>query len=247
MVITKKMISTGLFPNVSVWEFERDIGPMWMVEFSNREFGLGRLNWLVIGGAWVAVTLWAVLAGGVGMLIPMGGIASVLVLVLCAPHWTNWVERSIQLDPVNNTFKVVEWLGNKKSKIKITRDLRGPAGWHGFEIKEHPDAEADRQDRALQDPQIKRGGRLTRAEKSHCLYGYFGARGADRVILVTRAEWPNRHSLTEVQEALLWTMEQIAIAGVRRHAGADAVNGPDIGVRTAGGINPPVGIKPPLD
>ena len=54
---------------------------------------------------------------------------------------------------------------------------------------------------------------LTKTERQHCLIGWFGEGGAEQIILCFRAEWPTRHSLMEVQQAVLWAIQQAAGPG----------------------------------
>ena len=247
MVISKKMISTkNDFPNVEVWQFEMTEGPAWTVEFWNREWGLGMKGW-VFAAVLVGFFFWAWLAGrnpeiaGKGTVVLVSILLPLVMLFLIGRQWTKWVWRSIEIVPANNQFRVMRWFNEsgtlfKHGTTEIVKDLDG---WKDMEVRDHPDADYERQERSQQDPQIRTDRRLSRAEKSHVLIGYFGARGADKVILFTRAEWPTRHSLAEVQQAFLWTMEHIA--GWRGDRGPGVARGGNTGIK------PPAGINPPLD
>ena len=77
-------------------------------------------------------------------------------------------------------------------------------------VENHPEAEFERADR------MEKGEKtLKEAEKQHCLIGWFGPGGAEQVVLITRAEWPNLNSLFEVRQAVLWAIS----AGRRRRCG----------------------------
>lgn len=76
--------------------------------------------------------------------------------------------------------------------------------------------------------------RISNEEKSHCLFGMFGIDGAERVVLITRAEWPNYNSLSEVRLAVLWA-KKLAL-------GLDRVvdSTPDISETVDRGMKPPL-------
>jgi hypothetical protein len=77
-------------------------------------------------------------------------------------------------------------------------------------------------------------------QKQHCLFGWFGIGGAQKICLVCKVEWPNKNSLTEAQAAIMWARERAQNDFKTRQTGEAA--GPAAGRRTEEG-----GMKPPLD
>jgi hypothetical protein len=210
------------FPSVTVYRTAGVTGrPIYSVTFRNREFRpVGTVGvFLVIG---LAVMLAGIFAPFFGI-DPETGVsvipAGISLMAFGVWYSLSYIaRRSIELDFEHGEFRVKK--GNKVT-LRKTLMLRNIA------IEAHPDAEREK---------IKEKGQLGRAQKQHCLFGYFGQAGADRTLIVSRYEWPRQFSLMEVQQAVMWTIEK----GAREMAGwmqADALPG-----RT----DVP-GLAPPLD
>jgi hypothetical protein len=198
------------FPTVTVYRTTGASGrPIYSVTFRNKEFrGLGPAYVVVTGG--LALMLLGILSPFFGI-DPERGVIMVPVgmgLMTFGVWWTlSYVaRRSIELDFEQGQFRV-------KKGNKVT--LRKPLMLRNIAIEAHPDAEREH---------IKEKGNLGRAQKQHSLFGYFGQVGADRTLIVSRYEWPRQFSLMEVQQAVIWAIEQ----GAREMAGsmqADALPG----------------------
>src|SRR5690606_18921841 len=105
------------------------------------------------------------------------------------------VERTIELDIGNDRLRVL-----RGSRIDIERPR---SRLDNVTVQPHPDAEFARVSRLEKGRQT-----LMDVEKQHCLIGWFGAGGGKRLVLLCRVEWPNRNSLFEVRQAMLWAMAQ---------------------------------------
>jgi hypothetical protein len=126
------------------------------------------------------------------------------------------VKRAIEIDAGADKLRVL-----KNGRVELERQLSRMAN---LTVEEHPDAEFVRINR------LERGEKkLKDEEKSHCLFGWFGIGGAEQVILITRVEWPNRNSLFEVRQAVIWARELAYGAGA-----------PDLSKPEGDGIKPPL-------
>lgn len=105
------------------------------------------------------------------------------------------VTRTIVLDRAANRFRVL-----RNNKPTYER----PLGMFNLSVDDHPDLEVERNER--REKQQKGPGPL---EKQHCLIGWFGPEGAQRVELVYRVEWPKRYSLQEVAGAVNWMIKHV--------------------------------------
>jgi hypothetical protein len=222
-----KLISTAAdFPNVRVFE---DAGPVYRLAFKNLEQrSLGNQMCWMLGAplAMVAFFAWVVapameidgyreIAGGGGLLF--GG------FILPAIIWR------IGLGPMR-TRCVIE-VDYKADRLRVFRNgrvvvSRQESRLRNTTIASHPMAEWERH---------KKQGKVGPFQKQHCLFGWFGAEGAEKVMLVSRWEWPPQNSLFEVRQAIRWV----------RKRGRDAESAGGENKRT--GRAKPGGMRPPRD
>lgn len=221
----ERITSPADFPTVAVMRTAAPQGTVLTLLFRNREFG-GLREILT------SILAIAVLLVLVPLTVRIGfGFAKVGIPWFVAPLLTGlfyvWLyrrathpslyDREIEIDFGGDALRVLR----NGSKV-LERPLSALAN---VTVENHPDAEFDRTNR--QERGIKT---LRESEMSHCLVGWFGVGGAEQVILLTRAEWPDRRSLFEVQQALVWAKGQGGAADDGRGAPA-----------------PPPTIRPPLD
>ncbi len=238
--MTDKLISTPAdFPNVLVFMRVENARPVMSVVFDNKEFRTWQTTVLALvalvtlaGG--VPTAIWAGMSAS-RMGIPWGyAVAAVAVIgvtsfLMLGKAWT--VPYVIELDMALDRFRVL-----RRGRPKAERELSRLAN---LTVEEHPNTAYARNKRQQQGSQ-----KISEPEKQHCLFGWFGARGAEQVLLVSRAEWPTRHSLMEVQQAIIWAkgmgealIQEAAKAGPEA-AGHRLDGAPLTGER---------GLKPPLD
>ncbi len=204
-------ISTAAdFPRVAVYARAEPTGVVHTVAFSNPEFGTnGRRT---VGGALaLPATVFAIVAV---VTVPFGAfhvnqgwmtvgfifLGAVLVLHLTGIFRT--------FPPYS--YRITVELDFGRDRITVKRNgrrlvQRALSALHNLTVEDHPDAEFSRRNRELRGEK-----RLSNNEKQHCLFGWFGGGGAEQVALVTRMEWPNRNSLYEVRQAILWAIEKSA-------------------------------------
>lgn len=211
------------FPSVKVYMDmnEQGAGPIISITFENLEFeqwkiSLQALATLGLMVLFIPACVAGVQAGPGGLLLP--------IIVGAAFIWS-WrktmgafpVNRTIALDFGRDEMRVLK---NGKAEQQL------PLRWSNLTVEDHPEAEYKRNVR------LERGKKeLTNEEKSHCLVGWFGPGGANRVMLLCRAEWPDRKSLFEVKAAMEWVMGWVA----------------KIEEEVAKSDSGPETIKPPLD
>lgn len=192
------------FPTAAVYAREEPDGPVLTVAFTNYEFGTnGRRT---IGGAlalpamvFAIVAVFTVPFGAFHVnqgWMTLGFIFLGAVLVL---HFTG-IYRTFPPYP----YRIAIELDFGRDRLTVKRNGRRLVerplfALHNLTVDQHPDAEFSRRNRELRGEK-----RLSNNEKQHCLFGWFGAGGAEQVPLVTRMEWPNRNSLFEVRQAILW-------------------------------------------
>jgi hypothetical protein len=213
------------FPNLTVWREASGNGPIYRIAFDNLEFGGARRLVRFVATALVALVIplaiWSgVLAQWLGLhwLI---GIALFAALVWFVCHMgvrPGNIARVIDLDFGNDRLRVLR--GNR---VEIERPR---SRLQNLTVQDHPDAEFARAGRMEKGQQT-----LKDVEKQHCLIGWFGAGGGEQVVLISRAEWPNRNTLFEVRQAMLWAMGQ---AEGRETAEPEPVK------RAGSGLNPPL-------
>lgn len=233
--MTGERISTPAdFRTVVVHRDDRPTGAVYTLTFPNQEFGGWRQDVTAIAAILAMIVLIpATILLGLGVV--KIGIPWYVAPLLTIPGFA-WLfirtslpwrhTRTIELDFGQDVLRV--W---RNEKVAIERQLSRLAN---VTVEDHPDAAFERQAR------IERGDKfLQDEEKMHCLVGWFGAEGAEQVILVTRAEWPDRRSLFEVRQAIIWTMKQASRPGGFRPADDDN--------DSKEAYTPPAGIKPPLD
>lgn len=221
------------FPHVQVLRTDTTSGPILRIGFKNREprpAGPGILV-VLLSVVPLAVIIWMLAnppdisgdAKGYLLLVMIGAELLLFVcgtILLIVPQNTR---RLIELDFPADTFRV-----KRKDKTTVERPLKR---LHGLAVEPHPDAEYKRHKRMNQGDRA-----LSKEEKMHCLVGYFGYEGAERVDLVSRLEWPNRNSLIEVQRAIFFANDKAGGAPVKEE---EVIHGEDgMSMR---------GIKPPLD
>lgn len=211
------------FPHLQVWRQERATGPLLAVVFKNREartagwdtvWGLGSLTLLTAGLVPIIAYFsnWTAVA-----------IIAVLLVILIRMIRPVWVRRAIELDFGAKALRVL-----KNGRVKLTRPL---ASLQNLTIEPHPQVEAEMR---------RNPGKIGPKQKQHCLFGWFGAGGGDKVLLVSRFEWPSQESLFEVRQAVIWALRQADGAPLPEEAGA-----PRSAEREA--TQKPADIKPPLD
>lgn len=210
--------SSSDFPHTAVFERAGPNGNVYTIAFDNREFVEG---WRTVPmAAWFVVLIFSVIP--VAMMLPDNMLhwwAVIWVIAFAASFFyfkQPWkVKRTIELDFGTDQLRVL-----RNGKVENSRQLTSLAN---LTVDEHPNAEVSRIDR------MAHGEKKPKMyEKQHCLFGWFGAGGAEQVMLVNRAEWPNHQSLFEVRQAIMWAIEQAP----SRNASAPAS---------------PQTIKPPLD
>jgi hypothetical protein len=217
-------ISTAAdFARVAVYRRDGPSGPVMTLAFSQKEFVTDRATQLLMAAAILLLIGASVLAVNVGGALPQGwlvlGILAAWVAFFAKfkQPWT--ISRAIELDFGADRLAVF-----RKGRLDRQQQLSRMAN---LTVEEHPEAELARLNRQMKGEKSPRV-----AEKQHCLVGWFGAGGGEQVVLVTRAEFPNRNSLFEVRQAMLWAMEQGGNAAMASQAQAAP--------RTGGGIKPPL-------
>lgn len=205
-----KVSSAEDFPNVAVYKRDEALGPVYRIVFYNKEFvkGLAFLpRWLAVAASFFA--FWPLSCAVVanvesawGFLVFPAG----FLLMALALDWANRprpVKRVIELDGGADRLRVL-----KNRRVEIERPLSRMSP--NLTVVDHPDADYERQLRQERRPEETRWDRkISEAEKTHCLMGYFGVGGAEQVLLLCRAEWPSRHSLIEVQQAIYWSRDKL--------------------------------------
>lgn len=222
-----RISTTGDFPNVAVYERPGPQGQIASVVFANPEYDeTWRANASAFG---VLMVMLAFVAGA--LLLPdrvsgevyvgwwIVGIAVFLVVLNKAKMpWR--IPRTVELDFGADAIRVL-----RDGRREMERPLSRLAN---LTVEDHPEAAMERQAR-----QEKGDRKPTRKEQQHCLFGWFGAGGAERVMLLSRAEWPDQRSLFEVRQAILWAIER---SGSREKAEA----APQVQSSRNGGLAPPL-------
>lgn len=133
------------------------------------------------------------------------------------------MRRVIEIDFGKDEFRVL-----RNGSTTVKRQLQRLTN---LTIERHPEAELEYR---------KLNGRLGPKQKQHCLFGFFGAMGAEKVLLVSRYEYPSQDSLYQVSQAILWAIKETASRPASAPAKAPERPEPQA-------VPQPVGIKPPLD
>ena len=223
--MTEKLINRpDEFPRVAIYERQGNGGPIYRVAFYNKEFVRGweaaprSLVAIVAGVLFPIVMAFAVITTenmGVSW-VTGAAVCLVLYFILFANLWkAAQSERAIELDNGADRLRVL-----KSGRVQLERPLSALVN---LTVEPHPEAESKRQIR-----QEAGNKKLTEEERSHCLFGWFGPGGAEKVLLITRAEWPNLQTLFEVRQAVLWARDLKPEAGERKAS------------EGGGGINPPL-------
>jgi hypothetical protein len=229
--MTGRRISTSAdFPRAVVYENAGPGGGVYTVAFDNAEFSGGREMLSMIAGILVLLAS-AAFSGTLGDIalwlgLPAfaGSVATAAygVYLMVRVFWPWTIRRAIELDFARDELRVL-----KGARTVLTRPLSRLAN---LTVEDHPDAELARQQRQQNGQKA-----MKNSEKTHCLIGWFGVGGAEQVMLLTRAEYPSRHSLFEVQQAVRWVMD-------RASSGAASAPHTDGAKRRTDET-----IKPPLD
>ncbi len=220
-------ISTpGDFPNLAVYERVEPTGKVFTIVFKQYEFANGiranliRISWLLVliaiiyTSPIIAATLET---KDVPKLFSYAVIYGVMLVWFLKIKPLRKVKRTIELDIGVDQLRVLN-----NGRVEIVRPI---SRMDNLTVDVHPDAEYRRMVR-----QEDSNKKLSDEEKQHCLFGWFGAGGAEQIILLSRVEWPSRNSLREVRLAILWAIQQAAGPGA-----------PDL-------LKPEIDtIKPPLD
>jgi hypothetical protein len=211
-------------------------GPLLRIEFQHQEDGGG---WLQLKG-WMGMMLclavgfvatWALLqlpedyipegwwaAGALfSTLIVVPIILAGIFKVNTGPPFV--AHREIRLEPVRDRFRVY-----RDGKLEISRRM-----WPKpqLTIADHPKV-------AIERMKPRTTNKPRRYENQHVLIGWFGVNNADKVVLLSRWEWPRQDSLAEVGKAILFAYDVASkAAAMAEHGGAEPKEKP--------------GMKPPLD
>jgi hypothetical protein len=234
MMLETRISSSSDFRNVDVFEQIGPNGKSHRLAFVNREWiesyipGTGMFGNVVLA-AGLFVTVFIVL--------PLA--FYYVVLWIIDHHFPGWLVLIALLACVAAGLYLVSFVRNPRDvrreiildygadRLRLLANGR-PAGtmplmsMTSLTIEPHPMMEAERLKRLE-----KKQSRPSVAEKTHCLFGYFGPGGANKVRLVSRFEWPSRDSLREVRAAILWAIDQAGKATPKMEGGGT--------------------IKPPLD
>lgn len=191
------------FPQVTVYERQSASGPVYCIAFDNLEFG-GMRELLMRFFSLVLITLFipgALIAGmfaerlSVSWVIGIGLFSVGAVLVYLRAYRPFSAKRTIELDFGQDRLRVT-----RNGKVAVERTL---SRLHNLTVENHPEAEFMRASR-----QESGNKQLMDEEKQHCLIGWFGVGGSEQVVLLSRAEWPNRNSLFEVRQAVMWAKQR---------------------------------------
>ena len=198
------------FPHTAVYAD----GSVYTVAFDNLEYSnLRKFTTVIIGtaivilGVVVLVGFTARAATALGLPEFAGPAASAAIGIFL--FWRGAMrpfkfKRAIELDFGHDELRVL-----KNGKPVIRRQLTRLAN---LTVEDHPEAEMNRLNRQARG----QNNILIETEKQHCLIGWFGAGGAEQVMLLTRAEYPSRHSLFEVRQAIMWAMERASAGGTQQ-------------------------------
>jgi hypothetical protein len=228
-----RSISTAAdFSRVAVYRRVEETGPVYAVSFKNLEW-VNKFRWQTVAGvATLALALPASIVGieyGAAIGIPWYVIVVIALAVVSAVYrkCTNpfVVDRVIELDYGRHWLRAPGADGAEvMQQLELLRKLT---------VEPHPQAEFRRQER------MERGEKgLKPEEKQHCLFGWFGAEGAQKVLLVSRYEWPSQDSLFEVRQAIRFA---------RKHANSMGAGGTAERTGAAGGGAGAEDMTPPLD
>jgi hypothetical protein len=240
MMLETRISKRSDFSDVDVFEQIGPNGKAHRLAFVNHEFvdsfipGWGLFGKVVVGvgvmtaifivlpAAFYLAALWIIdhEISSWFLLAPLFGAVAVGLYLLKFVRDPRDVQREIVLD-------------YGADRLRLTADGR-PAGsiqlsaMTSLTIEPHPMVELERLKRVE-----RKQTRPSQAEKTHCLFAYYGPGGANKARLVSRAEWPNHDSLREVRAAIIWAINQ---AGKANQVGKDAPKTEDGGT-----------IRPPLD
>jgi hypothetical protein len=200
--MTGKLISTAAdFPSVQVFE---DAGPVFRLAFKNLEKrSLGNQMCWFLGAplammaffGWVMVPAMEIdgyreIAGGGGILFGAFILPAIMMRIGLGPTRTRCV---IEVDYKADRLRVF-----RNGRVVVSRQN---SLMRNSTVEPHPMAEWER---------YKRQGKQGPGpfQKQHCLFGWFGAEGAEKVMLTARWEWPPQNSLFEVRQAIRWVRKR---------------------------------------
>jgi hypothetical protein len=225
------------FNHVTVYERRGGDVPVYIVRFQNWEIPKGflvGLYWVlaflvllaagILGGAWMAEIGHEI---GIGWIIPL--VIWIVIIVLAfkklSVPWN--YQRAIEIDQAGDALRIY-----RDNKLLEQHQLSRLAN---LTVEPHPEAEAARENRILNN-----GKRLRWEERQHCLFGWFGIGGAQKICLVCKVEWPNKNSLAEAQAAIMWARDKAREDKNKLEAGA-------AGRPSAGRKTGRKGMRPPLE
>ena len=214
------LTSDADFPTVRIYGEKRPKGPLFSIVFMNPEDGNFLQKFLAVVlfapvmlaapllPVWFGVaeqmgyiTFWKHEHGGWLIL----GTMAVGVFIGAVAHFMGNppfnVRYEIQVDHGEDHFTVY-----RKGRRQMWRPWSRLAA---VTVGEHPDVPLELE---------QKKGKLGPKQRQHCLFGHFGIGGAEKIVLVTRWEWPPQGSLFEVQQAIemvrnvLGKMEQLVEA-----------------------------------
>jgi hypothetical protein len=243
-VSTETLISDkSHFPNVEIYLRAGASGkPVYRLVFRNLEYvaALFPLAGRLINYGGGAILFLVLIFSPLIIIAPSAwmqgaGYRGAIVGLAAVPVFGLYVFAFLKLKNPRKTKREIE-LDYDKDELRIY--INGRPSWkrqlsrlESLTIEPHPQVEYARMRR-----QERGKKKLSDEEKSHELFGYFGEGGAEKVWLVSRAEWPNHNSLREVRAAIIWARNHAG--GVRADAGHDF----ETPETKEGGT-----IKPPLD
>ncbi|WP_119681974.1 hypothetical protein [Indioceanicola profundi] len=208
------------FPHLAVYRHSGAGGPVYRIAFDNLEYGGVRR--LMHFGAIAVVTLlfplgvWSGLLAqwaGAHWLVGVAGFGGLVWMACHAAVQPGAIARVIELDFGSDRLRVL-----RRGRVEIERQY---SRMQNLTVQDHPEAEFARAARMERGQQT-----LKEIEKQHCLIGWFGAGGAEQVVLLCRAEWPNRQSLFEVRQAMLWVAAQADERKAREPVESSGINPP---------------------
>lgn len=194
------------FPNLQV--FARDAhteNPVISIVFKNTEWPIfsermvgnfifvASIGWLIVYFVYVAPGLSGDDASSGYALIGAIGLALVMMVYgAMRSGRQRTVMRVIVLDWQRGQLRVL-----RNGRLTFSHELN----LQDRTIEPHPETEAELK---------KLKGGVGPKQRQHCLFGWFGAAGANKMCLLCRYEWPNQQSLLEVLKAIDWAAEKAA-------------------------------------
>lgn len=185
------------FPNARVYRRDDPDGPVYTIVFRNLELRRWPEVTAIIFAQWLIVML----------LLQFYPVTGLITLFLGLPALGLYLNIH---GPMRRHFQRRIEIRQERDEMRFFRSRRLMGSYPlsalaYLTVEDHPDAERariDRQERGVKGPGTR--------DYVHCLFGWFGIGGANKVVLMERAEWPARQSLHEIREALEWTRKRAA-------------------------------------